>query len=247
MTKVESILAAHGFEVVRQKKHKVWRDENGRTIVTPASPSDRRWNDNAIGDLSRVLGIKKRDLMVRPRRRAPEGAPQHAGIPAETVAAAEPPPPAPPLTAPYTKAEQKKLRRLFKHEQDRAKKREAHLVRFGEVARDCACYRMDLIDEGREPVVAYLLASVEAVKRLHRMGFRDARITVVMNFCPCSECGGEIYDMPIPVVRGVAIDAMTGEARVGGEWVDEMGEHKFKCVLMPEYQVGIRHKGTRIG
>lgn len=44
--KIDKIAKEHGFLLIRAKKHKVWRNANGVTIVTGNSPSDRNAERN---------------------------------------------------------------------------------------------------------------------------------------------------------------------------------------------------------
>ena len=53
-SRLQRILDDHGFVLVRQKKHRVYRNGEGRTFVTSASPSDVRWERNAIAILKRI-------------------------------------------------------------------------------------------------------------------------------------------------------------------------------------------------
>jgi hypothetical protein len=71
MSTVEQLAMANGLALVRQKKHKVFRDAQGRTFVVPSTPSDRRWVHNAISTLAKVLGKKKDELTPKdlPRER----------------------------------------------------------------------------------------------------------------------------------------------------------------------------------
>jgi predicted RNA binding protein YcfA (HicA-like mRNA interferase family) len=67
VTKVERILAEQGFSLVRQKKHRVYRDGAGRTLVTASTPSDWRSERNILRNLSRVVGLSKRELLEQKR------------------------------------------------------------------------------------------------------------------------------------------------------------------------------------
>ena len=46
---VERLALAHGFKLKRQKNHRVLGDAVGRTLVIPNTPSDTRWEANALG------------------------------------------------------------------------------------------------------------------------------------------------------------------------------------------------------
>ncbi|MGA9307517.1 MAG: hypothetical protein WBW31_19115 [Candidatus Sulfotelmatobacter sp.] len=71
MSTVEQLAMANGLALVRQKKHKVFRDSQGRTFVISSTPSDKRWVHNAISTLAKVLGKKKDELTPKdlPRER----------------------------------------------------------------------------------------------------------------------------------------------------------------------------------
>lgn len=77
-------LKAHGAEVVRQKKHVVWRFPDGRTLVHASTPSDSAcaWKNNWT-DLRKMLGLadegrgapgERREKRVRHIRATPERA-----------------------------------------------------------------------------------------------------------------------------------------------------------------------------
>jgi predicted RNA binding protein YcfA (HicA-like mRNA interferase family) len=68
-TAIERLLSSHGFELARQRKHKVYKREDGTTFVTASTPSDRRAERNQISTLSRVLGVEKRSLFATLERR----------------------------------------------------------------------------------------------------------------------------------------------------------------------------------
>ena len=44
--KINKMAKEYGFFLVRSKKHKVWRNASGVTIVTGSSPSDRNAERN---------------------------------------------------------------------------------------------------------------------------------------------------------------------------------------------------------
>lgn len=49
------LLREHNFDLVRQRKHKIYRNPNGLTFVTASTPSDRRAPQNALSTLKRIL------------------------------------------------------------------------------------------------------------------------------------------------------------------------------------------------
>jgi hypothetical protein len=52
---LRQLLANNGFALVRQRKHKVYRNQTGLTFVCPTTPSDRRNALNQLRDIRRVL------------------------------------------------------------------------------------------------------------------------------------------------------------------------------------------------
>ena len=49
------LLLEHNFDLVRHRKHKIYRNPDGLTFVTSSTPSDRRAPQNAISALKRIL------------------------------------------------------------------------------------------------------------------------------------------------------------------------------------------------
>ena len=58
------LLHEHSFDLVRQRKHKVYRNPDGLTFVAASTPSDRRAPQNALATLKRML----RQLDAAPAR-----------------------------------------------------------------------------------------------------------------------------------------------------------------------------------
>ena len=58
---VYRILHEHHAVLKRSNKHNVWQFPNGKTFVTPKSPSDRRSCDNNLADLKKLLGLNITD------------------------------------------------------------------------------------------------------------------------------------------------------------------------------------------
>lgn len=54
MKDLEKQLAEAGFHIVRQRTHKVWKDDEGHTVVTPVSSSDFRAAKNLEHQLRRL-------------------------------------------------------------------------------------------------------------------------------------------------------------------------------------------------
>lgn len=55
VTKLESLLRQHGFKLVRQTKHLVYRNHEGKLFVTSKTPSDHRAVRNMVSTLERVI------------------------------------------------------------------------------------------------------------------------------------------------------------------------------------------------
>lgn len=51
----ERLLALGGFVLVRQRKHRVWRNQRGQVYVESCSPSDVRSQRNALARLRRIV------------------------------------------------------------------------------------------------------------------------------------------------------------------------------------------------
>jgi predicted RNA binding protein YcfA (HicA-like mRNA interferase family) len=51
---IANLMHAHGFHLVRQTGHLIWRDTRGHTIVTGRSNSDWRAFDNIKAQLARI-------------------------------------------------------------------------------------------------------------------------------------------------------------------------------------------------
>ncbi|MGA8489392.1 MAG: hypothetical protein WB711_03155 [Terriglobales bacterium] len=49
------LLEQHKFDLVRQRKHRIYRNPDGLVFVTASTPSDRRSPHNALADLRRIL------------------------------------------------------------------------------------------------------------------------------------------------------------------------------------------------
>jgi len=52
------LLREYRFDLVRQRKHKIYRNPDGLTFVTASTPSDRRAPHNALSTLKRILRDK---------------------------------------------------------------------------------------------------------------------------------------------------------------------------------------------
>src|SRR5713226_5321464 len=49
------LLEKYNFDLVRQRKHRIFRNPDGLTFVTASTPSDRKAPQNALSTLRRIL------------------------------------------------------------------------------------------------------------------------------------------------------------------------------------------------
>lgn len=179
-------LQHHGFELIREKRHRIYRDREGRTLT----PSDWRAEREALSDLARLLGKKKRELL--PDRRRLRGQREHlqenlpkAGLP-EVIevktASVEivPPAPAPaveakPAPVTWTKGELKKLKRLEKLEGLRAAKQERQMAVMQTAVRLVHEWTMEQSERIHPDTVAWVMAEYMRSK-----GYQDARVVRVL-------------------------------------------------------------------
>lgn len=52
---LDTTLHDHGFRLVRQRKHRIYKDEAGRVWIVPATPSDSHALRNNLADLKNFL------------------------------------------------------------------------------------------------------------------------------------------------------------------------------------------------
>lgn len=60
----EKLLREHGFKLIRQSKHLVYQNPDGKVLVTSATPSDRYAWKNALGTLKRVVAAPAKPLVL---------------------------------------------------------------------------------------------------------------------------------------------------------------------------------------
>lgn len=111
---LDRIFRQHGFDLVRQKKHRVYKHPDGRTFVTSSTPSDWRTEKNVLGDFSNLTGLDKEELLrpTKPKRQRTRLTPLD---PDQPVLLSPPEPvPAAPVVVHYTKADLKRLKRWEK-------------------------------------------------------------------------------------------------------------------------------------
>ena len=61
---MEKLLCAHRFALVREDKHKVYKNSAGKIFVTSKTPSDRRAWANALCDLRRVIELPAKPMVL---------------------------------------------------------------------------------------------------------------------------------------------------------------------------------------
>ncbi len=137
---LDHIIKTAGFELVRDRKHRVYHHtELNKILVTASTPSDHRAEANIIAQVAKLTGRKKKDLL-RDKRRPKSTTPSSVVIapppPASTVETTVAAPPKPiaeegiPAPAPLTASERKYLRRLERHEAQRKEKKARHQKQF---------------------------------------------------------------------------------------------------------------------
>lgn len=57
-TRIEQLLKEDGAQLVRHKKHAIWKLSNGKTFVLPSTPSDGRALRNAVKGLENLLELR---------------------------------------------------------------------------------------------------------------------------------------------------------------------------------------------
>lgn len=124
---LDRILKDTGFVLARQRKHKVYKNDEGKTFVVASTPSDVRAVHKSLSTLCRLIGAKKADLL----RRRPKVETPVVIAPVESSVVAVPeiavpiePAPVPPsadelLLRRWEKSEAKKLRRKERLEAQR--------------------------------------------------------------------------------------------------------------------------------
>jgi hypothetical protein len=121
------LLHEHSFDLVRQRKHKIYRNPDGLIFVTASTPSDRRAPQNALSTLKRML----RHLDAAP---APVDIMQPVSLPdlqrsAQDLSMMEPAPAAKPEPepAPLSEGEWEAWKRHYWHDEKLRAKNERFL------------------------------------------------------------------------------------------------------------------------
>lgn len=214
--KLQERLVAHGFELVRQRKHRIYKNAAGQTFVIPSTPSDQRWSANALADLARLCGRTETDPRpLRARRqhgrldcivepRSTEGLPP-AHPPMELIST---PPPVPPLS----RADRQRLKRWEKHESQRGAKVERRLAKLRDLA-----YRThaSLQNRGFHSAAAVAL-TIEAHHRALQLGFCDVALSVADATRNGYKLGVAFYLR----VGSCFVDVLVGVLRKGPTWID---------------------------
>ena len=228
---LDAIIRSAGFQLARQRKHKVYKHaELGKTLVVASTPSDHRAGANTLAQLSRLTGIRKHDLLSPPLRRkcrpprqvANLPAPPLPGEPVEIVEETQPES----APAPLTRAEKKLLKRLEKNDIHRQIKLERQRQRLQSVLDKChdfflytmfergAAFCEDAREELHDLVALSLYHGVK-----ERMGFNDVELMaaeIVIN----QQVGNTL------VVRAGSwyLDYFGGEVHDTPEWVAKLDE-----------------------
>jgi predicted RNA binding protein YcfA (HicA-like mRNA interferase family) len=117
--KLDAIIRNAGFRLERQRKHKIYKHaELGETLVVASTPSDHRTGANTLAQLSRLTGIRKRELIAPPVRgaRRNEHKVENLPVPPKDPPVEIVPEVQPTAPTPMTPAERKYLKRMEKHE-----------------------------------------------------------------------------------------------------------------------------------
>lgn len=135
-------LGAKGFKLARQKKHRVHKNPEGKTLVTASTPSDWRWSKKALRELVKLCGpIETDHRPLRARR-------EHGKMESDAEAVQKlPPAPEPIPEAPLSRADRLRLKRWEKHESQRKVKIERQRVLLSEIAQLANSVFMENRDE----------------------------------------------------------------------------------------------------
>ena len=131
---LDDIIRSAGFELARQRKHKIYKSAKlGKTLVVASTPGDHRAGENTLAQLARLTGIRKHDLLspplgrkCRPPRQVATALAQVEGKPVEIVVETQPDS----ASEQLTRAEKKLLKRLGKHDIQRTVKLERQRQRL---------------------------------------------------------------------------------------------------------------------
>lgn len=128
---MEDLVKRYGFDLARQKKHKVYKHPDGRTFVLPSTPSDWRSSHNQLSDFSRLMGLSKKELLGLERKERKEVVVEDKPVllhPPELVLSVEEKINEAPIA--YSKSDLKKLKRwekIYRLQQEKLSKRKREL------------------------------------------------------------------------------------------------------------------------
>jgi hypothetical protein len=113
-----NLLRDNGFELARSRKHHVYKNYAGRTVVLPSTPSDVNAWKAALADMKKRYGLVPEAYRPKARVRTPRPVPaEPAPFPIESVAATRP------LTP-----DENALLATWQCEEDRRLRKEANLL-----------------------------------------------------------------------------------------------------------------------
>src|ERR1700722_4356556 len=215
------LLEQHGFELVRQRKHRVFRNPAGQIFILPSTPSDKRWSANALADLARLCGPveeESRPLRARRLHGRLEAMEPTAPLSVEVSQAPKTQPAAEPLPA-LSRADQLRLKRWEKHEKQR-KQRDPKSERRLAKLRDLAFRAHGSLEKwsGGDPSSLIVALTEETLGRIKRLGFQDTALSVadVVE----SVAGARSVALYVRVGSRF-VDILCGVVREGPTWQDD--------------------------
>jgi predicted RNA binding protein YcfA (HicA-like mRNA interferase family) len=218
--KLQKSLRAHGFELVRQKRHRVYKNPAGHTFVTSSTPSDRCWSTNALADLARLCGPAETDsrpLRARRRHGRLDSEPRRDAVPIDSsLEKAEAQPTPAPATPALSRADRQRLKRWEKHENQRGAKDARRLAKLRDLAHRA---HESLERRSAERSILIVMLTVETHRRVRQLGFQDVALSVADVAKDGWDAGRSIYIR----VGGRFIDIIEGVLREGQTWVDAGG------------------------
>jgi predicted RNA binding protein YcfA (HicA-like mRNA interferase family) len=222
----EKALRAHGFKLARQKKHRVHKNPEGKTLVTASTPSDWRWSRNALRQLVKLCGPIEADH--RPlRARREHGKLESFAEPIQERQATAEPIPQPRLS----RADQLRLKRWEKHESQRKVKIERQRVRLSEVAQLANQAYMENADDWLAEVspdeayaagMGYALGIVEYIKE--NLGFYNVAMVVADIVLSDGEKALGFYIR----VNSWFVDFFEGVIRENSTWTESNGSARVE-------------------
>jgi hypothetical protein len=211
----ERALRTHGFKQVRGKKHRVFKDADGKTLVTASTPSDWRSSRNEWRDLARALGKPIEIVDHRPlRARRPHGKLPVEDESVHPLGGLEPASPPPTVQPVLSRADRMRLKRWEKHEAQHKAKIEAQRTQLRKVA-DVA-HRIFLEGESSQDEMQSVTAIVW--NRCEELGFKNCALAIAEDFVEEREMVG-IYLR----VGTWYIDFFDGALREMPTWTESNG------------------------